>query len=47
MTLFNNEGKRIRSRYMDCYLRLRKQGAQFSDFRKIRPATMVECQAAI
>jgi hypothetical protein len=32
---------------MDSYLRLRKQGAQFSDFKKFRPATMVECRAAI
>ena len=45
MTLFNSEGKRIRSRYMDCYLEIRRQGAQFSDFKSFRPATMVECRA--
>jgi hypothetical protein len=47
MTLFNNEGKRIRSRYMNGYLGLRKQGGQCSDFKKFRPATMVECRVAI
>jgi hypothetical protein len=40
--LSNNEGKRIRSRYMDCYLGIRKQDAQSSDFEGCRPATMVE-----
>jgi hypothetical protein len=32
---------------MDCYLGQRKQGMQFSDFRKIPPATMVECRVLI
>src|SRR5471030_2798399 len=47
MTLSNNEGKRIRSRYMACYLRQRKQDAQSRGFKKFNRPTKVECQRGI
>ncbi|MNZ34885.1 hypothetical protein D3C78_522680 [compost metagenome] len=45
ITLLCREDKRIRSRYMDCYLGLLKLDAQSSVFAWLRPATKVECEA--
>ncbi|MNH14372.1 hypothetical protein D3C79_739630 [compost metagenome] len=45
ITLLCREDKRIRSRYMDCYLGLLKLDAQSSDLAARRPATKVECDA--